>query len=191
MRGCCIAVIAAMLSAPAAAQAQTAQTLTEGLPADHNGVQRLAPQQRQILATIIRNAATASQLGSLAGRRGETGRLGELAQAMALTNGGLNQTLTQLAGPENLPLRERMDEGELTRLRALAGRDRAAFDRALVGWITSHYPDTIRNVDSLSQNDPRYAALADQALPQLREQLAAAQQLAQAAMESERTAPPY
>lgn len=157
---------------------------TQGLPPDHRSNQRLAAPQRQMLATIARNGATATQLGNLAGAHAENGRLSELARAMALTNGGLLRDLGQVAGPENLPLRERLDEGELNRLRALAGTDRASFGRELVGWITRTYPDTINGIDTLGRSDPRYAALAEAALPQLREQLAAAQQLAQAAMES-------
>lgn len=183
MRGWFVAAIALLLPLHAA----LAQS--EGLPPDPRSSQRLPAPQRQMLATIARNSATASQLGNLAGIHGdssrpEANRLGELAQAMALTNSGLNRELAQLAGPENLPLRERMDEGELARLRAMATSDRAGFNRALVGWITRHYPDTINGIDTLGRNDPRYAALAEAALPQLREQLAAAQQLAQAAMEN-------
>lgn len=179
MRVCSAALIAVLLSAaPAWSQ-------TNGLPADRSAPQRLAPQQRQMLATAARNAATASQLGTLAGHRAEAGRLSELAQAMAATNGGLARQLAQLAGPENMPLRERQDEAELTRLRAMATHDRAAFGRELVAWITAHYPTTIRNVETLGERDPRYAALAEAALPQLREQLAAAQQLAQATAEGE------
>lgn len=178
MRGWFAAVIVLLLPLHAA----LAQT--EGLPPDPRSGQRLSAPQRQTLATIARNSATASQLGTLAGAHPESGRLAELAQAMALTNSGLSRELVQLAGPENLPLRERMDEGELARLRAMASNDRAGFGRALVGWITSHYPDTINGIDALGRSDPRYATLAEAALPQLREQLAAAQQLAQAAMES-------
>ena len=178
------ALLSAALVWPPIAWAQT-----EGLPGDQRNATRLAPQQRQMLATVARNAATASQLGALAGSRAEPGRLGELVHEMAITNGGLLQQLAQTAGPENLPLRERLDEGELNRLRALAGNDRALFGREVLGWITRHYPDTIRNVESLGQADPRYGALAQATLPQLREQLDAAQQLAQAAMEGETERP--
>lgn len=163
----------------------------QGLPGDPRDSQRLPPPQRQMLATIVRNAATASQLGALAGAHAEGGRLAELSHAMALTNGGLSQTLAQMAGPGNLPLRERLDEAELARLRVLAANDRALFGREVLGWITRHYPDTIRGVESLGRNDPRYAALAETTLPQLREQLAAAQELAQAAMEGEAPSRPH
>lgn len=178
MRAWCAALIVAVLSTTALAQ-------TEGLPPDRNVPSRLEPQQRQMLAAVMRNAATASQLANLTSSRAATGRLAELAQAMALTNSGLTQQLAQLAGRENLPLRERQDEAQIARLRALAGSDRGAFGRELVGWITDRYPDTIRNIEALGERDPRYAALAQNALPQLREQLAAAQQLAQAALEGE------
>jgi hypothetical protein len=171
------AFIAAMLLAlPAWAE-------TEGLPPDTHGTARLAPGQRQMLATVARNAATATQLGTLASSRAGHSRLGELAQAMAVTNGGLAQQLAQAAGTENLPLRERLDEAEITRLRTLAGNDQSRFGRELLGWITRNYPDTIRNVERLGADDSRYAALADVTLPQLREQLSAAQELAQAATE--------
>lgn len=179
MRGWFAAVIAVLLPLHAA----LAQTPAEGLPPDPRAPQRLAAPQRQMLATIARNSATASQLGTMAGIHAEPGRLAELAQAMALTNSGLSRELAQLAGPENLPLRQRLDDTELARMRALATSDRAGFGRALVGWITRTYPDTITGIDTLGRGDPRYAALAEAALPQLREQLAAAQQLAQAAME--------
>lgn len=164
---------------------QPAWAEQEGLPPDSHGTLRMAPQQRQMLASAARNATTAMQLGSLGSRSSGQSRLGELAQAMAVTNGGLAQQLAETAGPENLPLRERMDEAEIAHLRSLAGNDHTRFGRELVGWITRHYPDTIRNVEALGASDPRYAALADTTLPQLREQLAAAQQLAQAAMEGD------
>ncbi|MCR6631088.1 MAG: DUF4142 domain-containing protein [Magnetospirillum sp.] len=185
MRGWTAAFVAALLSvSPALAQ-------QEGLPGDSHGTTRLAPQQRQMLATVARNAATAIQLGNLGGTRAGESRLSQLSQSMAVTNGGLAQQLAQVAGPENLPLRERLDEAEIARLRALAGNDRTGFSRELVGWITRHYPDTIRNIESLGEGDPRYAALAEATLPQLREQLAAAQQLAQAAMEGEAPRQPH
>lgn len=177
MRGPIAAVIVTLLSAPAA------QAQSEGLPPDANAPQRLSAPQRQMLGTVARNAATAAQVGSIAGSQADAGQLGELARAMAVTNGGLAQELARLAGPENMPLRERLDEGEVARLRALATSDRAGFGRELVGWITRHYPDLINGVDTLGQNDPRYGALAQTTLPQLREQLSAAQELAQAAME--------
>lgn len=177
MRGLVAAVIVALLSAPAA------QAQSEGLPPDPNAPQRLSAPQRQMLGTVARNAATAAQVGSIAGSHADAGRLGELGRAVAVTNGSLMQELAHLAGPENLPLRERLDEGEVARLRALAANDRAGFGRELVGWITRHYPDLINGVDTLGRNDPRYGALAQAALPQLREQLSAAQELAQAAME--------
>lgn len=179
MRGLVAAVIVALLSLPAAfAQDQ-------GLPGDPNAPRRLSAPQRQMLGTIARNAATAVQVGAMAGRQGETGPVGELAQAMAVTNGALSQELARLAGPENMPLRERLDESEVARLRALAATDRTGFGREVVGWITRTYPDLINGVDTLARDDPRYGALAEAALPQLREQLSAAQELAQAAMESE------
>lgn len=177
-----VLVILALYGGPALGQGRQP---AEGLPGDSRDSQRLAPSQRQMLATVMRNAATASQLGGLAGAHAEGRRLGELAQAMALTNGGLAQNLAQLAGPGNLPLRERLDEGELARLRVLAANDRALFNRELLAWVTRHYPDTIRGMDSLSQADARFAGLAEAALPQLREQLAAAQELVQAAMETD------
>lgn len=173
------AVVAATLLPLQAAQAQS-----EGLPPDVRHAPRLAAPARQMLSTIARNSATASQLGTLAGSHAEPGRLHQLAQAMAQTNNDLGRALSQLAGPENLPLRERIDEGELARMRALAANDRAGFGRAVIGWITAHYPDTINGIDSLGRNDPRYAQLAEAALPLLREQLAAAQQLAQESMDS-------
>ncbi|MGE5476052.1 MAG: DUF4142 domain-containing protein [Bacteroidales bacterium] len=177
MRGWIAAVFAALLPfGPAMAEEQ-------GLPPDPRGGQRLAAPQRQMLATIARNSATAAQLGTLASNRAEPGRLGALAQAMALTNTGLSRALAQTAGPENLPLRERLDENELARLRALASNNHERFGQELVAWINRHYPDTITGIDMLGRSDPRYAALAEVALPQLREQLAAAQQLAQAATE--------
>lgn len=178
MRGLVAAAILALLWAP------TVRAQSEGLPPDSRETQRMAPSQRQMLGTVARNAATAAQMGNFAGSRAEDGRLAELAHAMALTNGGLMQQLAQVAGPENLPLRERLDEGELARLRALAGSDRAGFGRELVAWITRHYPDTITGIETLGRTDPRFGALAQTALPQLREQLSAAQELAQAAMES-------
>lgn len=178
MRGLIAAAIFALLSAPAA----LAQS--EGLPPDSHAPQRLSASQRQMLGTVARNAATAAQMGSIAGSQGDTGRLGELAHAMAVTNGGLTQELARLAGPENMPLRERVDEGEVARLRGLSAGDRSGFGRELVGWITRHYPDLITGIDTLGQSDPRYGALAQATLPQLREQLSAAQELAQAAMES-------
>lgn len=177
MRGLLAAVILVLLSAPAA----LAQS--EGLPPDPRAPQRLTAPQRQMLGTVARNAATAAQMGSIAGSHGDTGRLGELAHAMAVTNGGLAQELARLAGPENMPLRERLDEGEVARLRAMAANDRAAAGRELVGWITRHYPDLINGIDTLGQADRNYAALAQSTLPHLREQLSAAQELAQAAME--------
>lgn len=179
---CAVLFVLALAAPPALAQSRQP---AEGLPGDSRETQRLAPPQRQMLATVARNAATASQLAGLAGAHAEGGRLGELAQAMALTNGGLAQNLAQLAGPGNLPLRERTDQGELERLRVLAANDRALFGREMLGWVTRHYPDTIRGVEALGQADPRFAALAQTALPHLREQLAAAQQMAQAAMETD------
>lgn len=183
MRAPLLPLLALLLAAQPAPAAER-----EGLPPDTRA-QRLAPEQRQMLATVARNAATAAQLGNIAGTRMGGNRLGALSQAMAVTNGGLAQQLGQLAGPENLPLRERLDQTEINRLHALAGADRAGFSRQLVGWITRHYPDTIRNIELLGGQDPRYAALAQAILPQLREQLAAAQQIAQAAMEGEAQAP--
>lgn len=182
MRGWFAAVIAVLLPLNAAL-AQTAQSPAEGLPPDPRSPQRLAAPQRQVLATVARNSATAQQLGTLAGVHAEPGRLAQLAQEMALTNSDLSRELAQLSGPENLPLRQRLDDTELARMRALATSDRPGFGRALLGWITRTYPDTITGIDTLGRSDPRYAALADAALPRLREQLAAAQQLAQAAME--------
>lgn len=178
MRGLVAAAIFALLGAP------VALAQSEGLPPDSREAERMAPSQRQMLGTVARNAATAAQMGAIAGSRAEGGRLSELAHAMAMTNGGLSQDLAQLAGPENLPLRERLDEGELARLRALANSDRAGFGRELVAWITRNYPDSITGIETLGRADPRFAALAQAALPQLREQLSAAQELAQAAMES-------
>lgn len=182
MRGWFAAMIAVLLPLHVAL-AQTPQSPAEGLPPDTRAPQRMAAPQRQMLATIARNSATAQQLGTLAGVHAEPGRLAQLAQQMALTNSDLSRGLAQLAGPENLPLRQRLDESELARMRALARSDQAGFGRALVGWINRTYPDTITGIDTLSREDPRYAALAEAALPQLREQLNAAQQLAQAAME--------
>ncbi|HTH15593.1 MAG TPA: DUF4142 domain-containing protein [Magnetospirillum sp.] len=183
MRGRILALLAVLLTGAPALAAE------EGLPGDSRSAQRLAPEQRQMLATVARNAATAAQLGSIASPRMGASRLGELSQSMAVTNGGLAQQLVELAGPENLPMRERLDQSEIARLRALASNDPAGLSRQLVGWITSHYPDTIRNVETLGSQDPRYAALAQATLPQLREQLAAAQQIAQSAMEGEAQLP--
>lgn len=177
MRGLVAAVIFALVSASAA------WGQSEGLPPDSRAPQRLTTPQRQMLGSIARNAATAAQMGAIAGSHEEPGRLSQLAHAMAITNGGLSQELARVSGPENMPLRERLDEGELARLRALAANDRAGFGRELVGWITRHYPDLITGMDHLAQSDPRYGALAQTTLPQLREQLSAAQELAQAAME--------
>lgn len=184
MRGLIAVVILAVLTAPGA-WGQSA-----GLPPDNSrNAQRLPAPQRQMLGTVARNAATAAQMGAMAGSRAEPGQLAQLAQAMAMTNGGLMQELGRLAGPENLPLRERVDDGELARLRALAGNDRTRFGREMLAWINRHYPDTIMGIDTLAKSDPRFAALAGTALPQLREQLAAAQELAQSALEGAEGAP--
>jgi hypothetical protein len=167
-----------LLSVPALA-------VEEGLPADPRGAQagRLDTRDRQAVAALARNAGTAQALGNLATKRASGGRLGELGQSMALTNAGLAQQLAQLAGPENMPLRERADQGELQRLQAM-GSDRESFGRELVGWITAHYPASIRNLEMLSRGDPRYATLAETALPQLRQQLSVAQEIAQAAIQT-------
>lgn len=173
-----IAVCAAvwLLAAPSFAS-------EKGLPPDPRGAQsgRLDTRERQAVAALARNAGTAQALGSLATKRASGGRLGELGQAMAVTNAGLAQQLAQLAGPENMPLRERTDQGELQRLQAM-GTDREGFGRELVAWINAHYPDSIRNIEMLGRDDPRYAALAEATLPQLRQQLSVAQEIAQAAI---------
>lgn len=164
---------------------QQARAQQDGLPADPRGAQsgRLDTRERQALATVARNAATAQQLGTLATKRSGLGRLGELGQSMTVTNGGLAQQLAQLAGPENLPLRENMDHGEVQRLQGMARVDSRNFNQELLAWINKTYPDTIRNVEMLGRQDSRYATLAEATLPQLREQLSAAQQLAQSTME--------
>ncbi|MBX9634540.1 MAG: DUF4142 domain-containing protein [Magnetospirillum sp.] len=174
-----------LLSLPA--WAQQARTEEKGLPADPRGAQsgRLDTRERQALAALARNAATAQQLGFLASQRAGQGRLGELGQSMAATNAHIGQGLTQLAGPENLPLRERIDQNQIQRLRDMAGADRHNFNRELIGWINRTYPSTIRNMEMLGHDDRRYAALAEATLPQLRLQLSAAQELAQTTMEGE------
>jgi hypothetical protein len=178
MRRFAVFAAALLLAAPAFAQ-------SEGLPADPRGAQsgRLDTRERQALAALARNAGTAQALGNLASKRVAGERLGELGQSMALTHAGLAQELAQLAGPENMPLRERTDQGEIQRLQSLPSTDRASFGREMIGWINQHYPDTIRNMEMLGRQDPRYAALAEATLPQLRQQLSAAQEIAQAAME--------
>ncbi|MBC7905412.1 MAG: DUF4142 domain-containing protein [Rhodospirillaceae bacterium] len=167
-----------LLAAPVWAQ-------QDGLPADPRGAQsgRLEARERQALAALARNAATAQQVGTLATKRAGQGRLGELGQSMTVTNGGLTEQLAQLAGPENMPLRERIDQGEVQRLQGMASADPGNFSREVIAWINKNYPDTIRNMEMLGREDSRYTALADATLPQLRDQLSAAQQLAQAAME--------
>lgn len=177
MRASAIAVLALLLAGPAWAQSER-----EGLPPDPRAT-RLDTQERQMLGALARNAATAQQLGSLASNRSGQSRLGQLGQSMAVTNAGLSMQLMELAGAENLPMRERVDQAEIQRLQAMAGSDRQNFSREVLGWINRNYPDTIRNMDALGRRDTRYAALAETTLPQLREQLSAAQELAQAAME--------
>jgi hypothetical protein len=177
MRRFAICAVAMLLALPAWAQ-------QEGLPADPRGAQsgRMDTRERQALAALARNAATAQQLGTLATKRIGQGTVGELGQSMAVTNGGLAQQLAELTGPENLPLRERIDQCEVQRLQSMSN-DRQSFSRELVAWINRNYPDTIRNMEMLGRENGRYAGLADATLPQLREQLNAAQSLAQAAME--------
>jgi hypothetical protein len=167
-----------LMALPAFAQQQ-------GLPADPRGAQsgRMEARERQALAALSRNANTAQQLGTLANKRGGQGRISELGQSMAVTNAGLAEQLAQLAGPENLPLRERMDQNEVQRLQGMAGADPRTFSRELIAWINRNYPDTIRNMEMLGRENSRYATLAEATLPQLREQLSAAQELAQAPME--------
>lgn len=167
-----------LLASPALAQ-------QEGLPADPRGAHsgRLEARERQALAALARNAATAQQLGTLTNKRAGQDRLAELGQSMAVTNAGLMEQLAQLAGPENLPLRERIDQGEIQRLQGMTGADPRNFSREIIAWINKNYPDTIRNMEMLGREDSRYTALADATLPQLRSQLSAAQDLAQAAME--------
>jgi len=178
MRRFAVFAAALLLAAPAFAQ-------NEGLPADPRGAQsgRLDTRERQALAALARNSGTAQALGTLASKRVAGERLGELGKSMALTHAGLAQELAQLAGPENMPLRERTDHNELQRLQSMPGDNREAFGREMVAWINRHYPDTIRNMEMLGRQDPRYAALAEATLPQLRQQLSAAQEIAHAAME--------
>lgn len=172
MRRFAIAATAILLALPAWAQ-------QNGLPPDPRGAARLDARERQTLATVARNAATAQQLGSLANNRMGDSRLGQLGQSMAVTNSSLGQHLTRLAGVENLPLRERIDRDEIQRLQGIAGTDRQDFGRELVAWITANYPGTIRNMEMLGRQDGRYSTLAEATLPQLRDQLNTARDLAQ------------
>lgn len=178
MRRLAAFALALLLAPPALAE-------QEGLPPDPRGAQlgRLDARERQALAALARNAATAQQLGTLANKRIGQSRLGELGQSMAVTNAGLVEQLTQLAGPENLPLRERIDQNEIQRLQGMTGADPSNFNREFVAWINKNYPDTIRNMEMLGRADSRYSPLASATLPQLRQQLSAAQEMAQAAME--------
>lgn len=178
-----IAILALALALLPVMPAAARQDPQRGLPPDPRAVGRLEAEERQMLAGITRNAATAARLGAVAGARLGGSPLAELGQAMALTNSGLEQQLAQVAGPENMPLRERADHGRLERLQALSRSDRHAFSREMVAWIVANYPDTIRNMEELGRRDGRYAALAEAALPPLRQQLSAAQDLTQAAME--------
>lgn len=167
-----------LLAAPALAQ-------QEGLPADPHAAQtgRMEARELQALAALARNSATAQQLGSLANKRAGQGRLAELGQSMAVTNSSLAQQLAQLAGPGNLPLRERIDQSEIQRLQDMTVTDSGNFNREMVAWINKNYPDSIRNMEMLGHENSRYAALAAATLPQLRAQLSAAQDIAQAALE--------
>lgn len=161
--------------------AQPVLAQQQGLPGDPPATGRMNAEDRRLLAGVARNAATASQLGALAGARLAGTPQAELGQAVAATNTALEQHLARLAGPENLPLRERLDQRLIERLQALSRTDRDGFGRELAAWVATAYPETIRGLDQLGRRDGRYAALATAALPPLRRQLAAAQDMTQAA----------
>lgn len=174
MRGYVVVALALLSSQPVLAQQQ-------GLPGDPPAAGRMERPDRQLLAGLTRNAATAAQLGSLAAARLSGSPMAELGQAMARTNSGLEQQLIRLAGPENLPLRERLDQRLIDRLQTLSKSDRPRVGREVVGWVGMHYPDTMRDLGQLARRDSRYAPLAEAALPLLRQQLDAAQAMTQAA----------
>lgn len=176
MRAIAILALALLPAQPAAAQ-------QSGLPPDLRGASRLEAGERRMLAGLTRKAVTAARLGAMAGARLEGSPLAELGQAMAQTNAALELHLARLGGPENTPLRERADHRLIERLHALSRSDRHAFGRELAAWTIANYPAVIRDMEELGRRDGRYTALALAALPLLRGQLAAAQDLAQTAME--------
>lgn len=197
MKTTATALCALLLAAPAWAQQdvfrndrpETRVTPTERPPRDTSrsegvniGQERggqISPQVHQALNALSRNAVAAQQFGNLAASKQAPADIRDLGDRMVVANSEINERLDAVSARLGVELPQRMPASDQAFFEALAETNQDEFARGLVAWVNEVYPKSIRALQAMA-DDPALAELSRTAIPALRDQLRASQQMAQA-----------
>lgn len=194
MRAVATALCALLLAGPALAQQdvfrndqpETSVTPSESPPRDTSrsegqqaAREELPAQAVQALQALSRNAVAGQQLGNLAASKQAPAQIRDLGDRMVVVNSEINERLDKAAAQEGLRLPERMPPEAQRRFDSLADTNQVEFGRGLVAWVNENYPVSIRALQAIADH-PQFSELASTAIPALRDQLRASQQMAQA-----------
>lgn len=141
-----------------------------------------APQQEAgegALERLAQDVTAAQQVGTLAAGKNLQVDYALLGDQMALANARINEVLDQMAGQD---VERFMDEQSRERFESMSDLNQEEFADQFLAFIGDVYPRIIDNIEALAQQQPDapgIQVLAQEAVPALREQLGAAEQLAQ------------
>ncbi|MGE5548677.1 MAG: DUF4142 domain-containing protein [Solirubrobacterales bacterium] len=147
--------------------------------------QQAATGQRettQELGQLAQDAIAAQQMGNLAADKDTRAGYQLLGDQMSLTNAQINKRLDQLAKETRQNVPRTMDAQSKARFEELKATNQERFAEGFVRFIDETYPRMIQNIEDIAKRSPESpaaTALANEALPALRDQMQTARQLAQ------------